>query len=103
VFSNSITAAKICQEILSYIRTEKGEYSDWYVGITSNPHIRLFQEHNVKVNNSWWVISKASDVHEARLVEKTFIEVYGTDGGSRGGDEKSVYVYAYKKTETTIP
>lgn len=103
MFSNSITATKICQEILSYIRAEKGEYSSWYVGVTSNPHIRLFQEHNVEVNNSWWVISKAINPEEARLVEKTLIEVNGMDGGSGGRDDKSVYVYAYKKTKTTIP
>lgn len=103
MLENSNPAYKICSEILCYIRAEKGEYSSWYVGISSNPHERLFQEHNVELKNTWWVISKAKNADEARLAEKTIIEEYGTDGGTGGGNEKSVYVYAYKKTETTKP
>jgi hypothetical protein len=86
-----------------YIQTEKSPYFSWYVGIASNPHNRLFQEHNIEMDFPWWVICKARNSEEARIAEKLIIEKHRTDGGSGGGDEKSIYVYAYKKTETTKP
>jgi hypothetical protein len=86
-----------------YIQTEKSPYSGWYVGIASNPHLRLFQEHNVDMDSPWWVICEARNSEEARTAEKVIIEKHGMDGGSGGVDEKSIFVYAYKKTETTIP
>ena len=94
---------QIQDEIIHVINMEKGPYNEWYVGITSNPHLRLFQDHNVEVKDSWWIIKKAKSSEDARSVEKTLIEIYGMDGGGGGGDEKTVYVYAYKKTVTTNP
>ena len=80
---------------------ERSPYRDWYIGIASNPHTQLFREHNVDLNNSWWVIKKADNAEEAGRIQRAIIREYGTDGGNGGHDERSIYVYAYKKTGTT--
>ncbi len=100
---SEVTAQEIHNDILNQIEMESSPYSHWYVGITSNPHIKLFQEHNVEVRNSWWVIKRADSVREAKNIKKTLTEIYGTDGGRDTEDEKSIYIYAYKKTATTNP
>ena len=38
----------------------------------------------------------------ARSVEKTFLD-HGCDGGTGGGDDDAIYVYAYLKTSETEP
>ena len=100
---NDLSPQQIQVEIMHLIHMERSPYSDWYVGIAKNPHIRLFQEHKVEMRNSWWIIRKAKNSEDARNVEKLIINTYGTDGDSGGGDEESVYVYAYKKSATTKP
>jgi hypothetical protein len=100
---NELIPQQIHDEIMHFIHMEGSPYSNWYVGITSNPHVRLFSDHNVEVRNSWWVIKKAKSSDGAKSVKRTLIGTYGIDGGSDGGDENSIYVYAYRKTETTKP
>ena len=98
---DTLADQRIINEIMHLIHMERSPYRDWYVGITSNPHTQLFQEHKVDLNNSWWVIKKAGNVEEAGRIQRAIINTYGTDGGNRDQDERSVYVYAYKKTSTT--
>jgi hypothetical protein len=97
----NLSNQQIHDEIMHFIRMERSPYTSWYVGITSNPHTRLFQEHNVDLKESWWVIKKANSVEDARIVVKALIDAYKFDGGNGTADEKSVYIYAYKKTRTT--
>ena len=98
---DSLANQQLISEIMHLINMERSPYKDWYIGITSNPHTQLFQEHNVDLNNSWWVIKKAGNAEEAGRIQRAIINTYGTDGGNDEGNEKSVYVYAYKKTRTT--
>ncbi len=90
---------QIKSEIKSFINTNGGAYSDWYVGITEVPKRRL-KEHGV---TDAWIYRQANNVEVARKIEKYFVEILGTDGGTGGGDEDAVYVYAYKKKRHTIP
>ena len=69
-------------------------YSDWYVGITDNPE-RRFQEHGVTGINHG-VGFPAVNNSIAREVENYFLKSRGCQGAGGGGDEDSVYVYAYK-------
>jgi hypothetical protein len=57
----------------------------------------------VPEENSWWIFREASSSIIAREVENYFVNTLGTDGGSGGGDQSSIYVYAYKKTSSTNP
>jgi len=95
--------AEIKQEIKNHMQECGGSYSDWYVGISSDPRKRLFEEHKVREKGDAWIYRQAYNNESARNVEQYFINVLGTDGGSGGGDESSVYVYAYKKNNHTEP
>jgi len=89
------------EKIKAYIKKIGGSYSDWYVGITGDRDQRLFVEHNVD-KNGCWISCKTSSSDLSRAVEKYFINKQGTQGGTGGGDDDSVYVYAYKVTDSTI-
>jgi len=92
----------IIAEIKAHIKECGGNYSNWYVGITCDRDQRLFVDHNVKKKGGAWISYKASSSVLAREVEKYFIDNCKTQGGPGGGDDDSVYVYAYKITNETV-
>ena len=96
------SAQTICDEIVAHIEKEGGRASTWYAGITANIGERLFGDHKVPRKNHWYIYREASSAKSARSIESALIR-YGCDGGSGGGDEDSVWVYAYKKTSVTDP
>jgi hypothetical protein len=73
-------------EIKAYIQRNGGTYSDWYVGIVSDPRNRLFRDHNVSENGGAWIYREAESSSAAREVEEYFVNLLGTNGGSGGGD-----------------
>jgi len=89
-------------EIVAHIKKQGGAYSGWYCGIASDPEDRLFNEHNVPRKDSWWIYRECQDNDDARVVEAALIKL-GCDGGLGGGDESTIYVYAYLKTDVTNP
>ncbi|PIQ92489.1 MAG: hypothetical protein COV70_00475 [Parcubacteria group bacterium CG11_big_fil_rev_8_21_14_0_20_39_22] len=95
------TKESIKVDIKAYIQNNGGAYSDWYVGIASDPKERLFTDHNVSEKGGAWIYREAESSSAAREVEEYFINTLGTDGGSGGGDYSTKSVYAYKKTSTT--
>lgn len=78
-----------------------GRYSDWYVGIASNPRQRLFNDHNVQENGYGWIFREAFNPESARDVEAHFTDTLGADGDTGGGDNTTKFVYAYKKSSYT--
>ena len=92
-----ITNQQIHNEIMNQVNSEGGPYSSWYVGIASDPRQRLFGDHSVPRENSWWIFREAFSEEDARITETFLLENYGFDGGSSGGDSNTRYVYAYKK------
>ena len=88
-------------EIKEHIQKCGGKYSDWYVGIASDPKERLFTDHNVDEKKSAWIYRECENSSVAREIEEYFIDTLGTDGGSGGGDYTTRYVYSYKKTSNT--
>jgi hypothetical protein len=84
----------------SYMQKFQYRNSDWYVGVATDPRDRLFNGHNVDEHNGIWIFEEASSDSVARSVEKAYLNT-GHDGGSGGGDENSVYVYAYVKLRGT--
>ena len=93
----------VYNSIVTYIKEHGGEYSDWYAGIASNWEDRLFNEHSVPGRGyKWWIARQCADNTAARNVEDTLHEL-GCDGGPGGGEQSTVYVYAYLKGNMTNP
>ena len=79
----------------------KRYYSDCYIGITNDVRRRMFEEHNVAKDKSWWIYRTAEDSETARKVEKYFLDK-GMRGDNGGGNESSNIVYCYAVSPTTI-
>ena len=90
--------------IVEHISGQGGLYSDWYCGITSDIDKRLHEEHNLprEKDTFWSIWYKCFNDDDARAVETALLRK-GCDGGKGGGDESSVYVYAYLKQDGTNP
>lgn len=82
----------------------KKYYQNFYIGITSDIEIRLFEAHNVPRKNHWYIYQWADSEDIAREVEKYFLAL-GMDGGTGGGtgDGDVRYVYCYEKGSNTCP
>ena len=93
---------KVYGEILVHIKKQGGAYLDWYCGIASDWEDRLFNEHQVPRKEHWRIASQCYNDTDARAVEKALIEL-GCDGAPGGGDETTVYIYAYLKGTMTNP
>lgn len=93
---------EIIADIKTYINNLTSKYSDWYVGIASDPQKRLFTDHTVNKDSDLWIYRECATSDIAREVEEYFVNTLKTDGGPGGGDYSTKYVYAYKKsTQTT--
>lgn len=97
-----ISARQAYDDIVAHIVKQGGPYSSWYCGITSDWKERLFDDHQVPGENHWYIVRRCHNDNDSRAVENTLVEL-GCDGGSGGGDQSSVYVYAYLKTSATNP
>ncbi len=89
-------------EIVAYIKLNGGKYSNWYCGFTSDWVSRLFDDHQVPRKNHPYIARQCHTDGGARVVESTLIGM-GCDGASGGGDQTSIYVYAYLKGSMTDP
>lgn len=81
--------------IFQYIRDDGGPFSNWYVGVTSDPVRRLFTDHSVRQDSRSWIYQQVPTSHDARAVERALLRL-GCQGGTGGGSEASNYVYAFK-------
>lgn len=81
-------------------KSGKRYYSEFYVGISQDAPKRLFEQHHVDKDNSWWIYATAESHEIARKVEKHYLDL-GMRGGPGGGDESSKMVYCYVVTPTT--
>jgi hypothetical protein len=93
----------IAREIEAYIKRGRISPAEWYAGVSSDPRRRLFDDHKVDKEVDLWFYRRASNAHSARWVEKYPFDFVGTEGGPGGGDSDAVFVYAYQKTESTLP
>lgn len=82
-------------------KSGKNFYNEFYIGITNDPERRLFEEHGVSKENSWWIYIPADNVETARKVEQYYLDK-GMRGGYGGGNNESIFVYCYIVTPTTI-
>ena len=95
-------AKEVYDEIVAHIEKRGDAHSSWYCGIASDWEDRLFNEHQVPRKDYWWIARQCYDNESARNVEKALLEL-GCDGAAGGGDDTTVYVYAYLKGTMTNP
>ena len=95
-------ANTIIDEISAHIRKQGGILSSWYVGITENIEQRVFGDHRVPRKDHWRAHRKAVSSNAARAAEKALL-TWGCNGGTGGGNNGAVFVYAYLRTAITNP
>jgi len=97
----ALSYKEIIDKIDEHLRKSgKRYYSEFYIGVSQNAVKRLFEEHHVDKENSWWIYSTAISSKDARQVEKYYLDL-GMRGDTGGGDDKSNMVYCYVVTPTT--
>ena len=95
-------AQTVYDEIVAHIAKQGGPYSSWYCGIASDWEYRLFNDHQVPKKDHWYIARQCYTDTDARNVEQALLKL-GCAGGAGGGDESTVYAYAYLKTSVTNP
>ena len=93
---------QVINDFKNYISQHGGLYSQWYVGVASDPRDRLFSDHNVQEDGGVWIYHNCGTDTAARQVEQYFLRL-GCQGGPGGGDYHTRYAYAYKITSNTNP
>ncbi len=88
--------------IYTRILKDGGSWGSWYVGITKDIEKRLHGDHRVSKSRSGFIYYECLSSGSARKVEDLLIKK-GCAGGDGGGDNATVFVYAYKKTASTNP
>ena len=87
--------SKIIDEIIEFCKIVKvDDVSKIYIGITKDPKRRLFDEHKITDEGSWWIYCEAEDADTARAVELHFLRM-GMKGDPRGGDNETKFVYCF--------
>ena len=98
----NLDAQAVVDQIAAHIQKQGGNLSDWYAGITADVDQRVFGDHAVPKKDHWRIHRQANSSNAARAAEKALLD-WGCDGGDGGGDDRSVFVYAYLKAPFTRP
>ena len=96
------SAQKVYEAIVAHIKKQGGPHDSWYAGISSDWESCLFEDHHVPRKDYWCSVHKCYYDTDARSVAYALMR-FGCDGGEVGGNEDSVYVYAYLKGPLTDP
>lgn len=75
-------------------------YSEFFIGISDDAQSRLFNDHHVEKEHSWWLYITA-DSHETALAVKQHYINLGMRGDENSGNENSKMVYCYVVTPLT--
>ena len=90
-----------CIEYYVGWKRDPEDFPNWYGGITANPKERLFNDHNVNEDDkNDWIWERAESDKVAREVEN-HLKKRGMQGGPGGGDDRSLFVYAYRVSSHT--
>ena len=96
-------AHEITARFEMFMRQIGGAPADFCVGITREPLLHRWSGHAIDLKDGNYVSSKADSAEMARLIEKHFAEVVGTDVATVNAIGDSVYVYAFRKIWHTDP
>ena len=73
-------------------------------GITADWEYRLFTGHQIPSKSyQWWIVPDRCVSNDAARKAEDALHELGCDGGPSGGDEATVYIYAYLKGNITSP
>ena len=91
-------------EILAYIYELGGYFCDYYVGIAENPEEALFETHRVDKTKDPWLYRQALSYTAAHTIRDYFLNRLRVNGTLLiNGNERTDWVYVYKKSEGTRP
>jgi len=97
----ALTRQQIINKIDDHLKNSgRRYYSEFYIGISKDARGRLFNQHHVDKDHSWWIYCTAQTSDDAREVEKHYLDL-GMRGGTGGGDDSANMVYCYVVTPTT--
>ncbi len=96
-----MTIREFITQFTDYIKSNGGNPSEWYSGITSDPEDRIFEKHNVNKSKDLYIYDDAEIEVYARTIEKYLVEKIGMKGVPHDGDLDTTWVYAYKITPET--
>jgi len=96
------SAQKVYELILAHIQKQGGPFSSWFVGITADWETSLFEDHRIPHDHYWCTVHKCYYDTDAKGVAYSLISL-GCDSYEIGGNEDTVYVYAYLKGPMTNP
>ena len=97
------TRTQIIDDIEDCIGRNGGNFSEWYVGFTGNPKVKLFGQHKLKDKGDAWISRLAKDEYEAHEVAEFFRTSHRTKGPGGQPADNDIYVYAYKMKPHTKP
>jgi len=95
-------AQQVYEEVAAHIRKQGYASSDWYCGIASNWQDSLFDDHQVPRKGRAYIACRCFTDEDAREAARALVKI-GCDGEPGGGDQTTVYVYAYHKGTMTKP
>lgn len=81
-------------------KSGKRYYSEFYIGVASNASKKLFEEHHVNKENSWWIFRTASTPAIANKVKEHYLNL-GMRGRNGENNSDAMMVYCYAVTLTT--
>ena len=91
-------------EMIAHIKEFGASFSEWYVGIASDPKQSLFEKHGVDKKSDIWIYKQALTFNACQTVQRYFLQILGTDGELINTAEENMdCVYLYKKSERTTP
>jgi predicted GIY-YIG superfamily endonuclease len=96
-----MTLFEFADQFSAYIKNNGDSPKDWYVGVTSNPERRLFEDHKIKKDSDTYIYDNAGSEESARTIKEYLIKTLGTRGYVGDEDSKKIWVYAYKIGSTT--
>ncbi len=94
-----ICQRNIIHAIDSFVEANGGGYTRFYVGITNDIDVRLFQQHKVD-KQGFYIVEDAKTKSNAQFVESYFLDK-GMQGDTGGGKDDSTFVYCYLITPST--
>ena len=84
-------------EFNNYMHKQGGNWSDWYVGLTTTETIenQLFTQHQVSKERGLWIYKSVTLPTTAQFIYENYIEK-GTLGDVHGSGANALTVYAFK-------
>ena len=88
-------------QVMRFVTDRGGSGKHWYAGIAGKPNNRIHQQHKVPDGYVDLIVVRCMSRYDAEGIEQFLIEK-GCDGHGGEGDDRSVFVYAYIKTPSTL-